>query len=369
MADRTRAAAAPAGRSGTKVRTGRSIVMVGKEFEMREYPVPDPAPGTLLLRQELAGICGTDLHNWEYQRMTGTIVLGHENVGIIDRLGDGVEKDYLGQPVKAGDRIVFAPGTPTGAYGFFQSEEEPHFRGGFGDYIYLAQPNTCFIKTPLTARAAVLAEPFQVGVHGVTRARLQFGDTVVVQGSGAIGLMTMIAAKASGAGRIIVVGGPAGRLEKAKMFGADVVIDIGQVRDGAERTKIVREHTANGKGADVVFECAGFLPAFNEGLGYLRNSGTFIEMGHFVDVGSLQLNPNQELMRRNLRLEAVWGGGSNELFVRAHAVMARGEIAFADLVDPILPLERVADGFNALHSGYKLDGKDVLKIAVESGMA
>jgi threonine dehydrogenase-like Zn-dependent dehydrogenase len=356
-------------RAGTAVRTGRAVVMVGKEFVIREYEVPDPAPGTVLLRQELAGICGTDLHNWEFSRLQGEILLGHENVGIVERLGDGVDSDYLGQPIKPGDRVVFAPGTPTGAYGFFDAEEAPHFRGGFADYIYLAQPSTCIVKTSLPAEAAVLSEPFQVGVHGVLRSKLMFGDTVVIQGSGAIGLMTLIAAKLSGAGRLIVVGGPAGRLEKAKMLGADVVIDIGQVRDPAERTKIVREHTAKQRGADVVFECAGFLPAINEGLGYVRYGGTFVEMGHFVDIGSLQLNPNQELMRRNLRLEAVWGGGSPDYFVRAHQVMSRGEVPFQALVDPILPLERVAEGFDALHNGYKLGGKDVLKVAVKGALA
>lgn len=343
--------------------------MVGKEFQVREYEVPEPGPGTLLLRQELSGICGTDLHNWEFQRLEGEILLGHENVGIIDRLGDGVESDFLGQPVKPGDRVVFAPGNLAGPYGFLDPAEFP-FRGGFADYIHLAQPGTCFIKTSLPAEAAVLAEPFQVGVHGVLRSQMKFGDTVVVQGSGPIGLMTLIAAKASGAGRLIVVGGPKGRLEKARMLGADVTVDIGEVKDGAERTKLVKAETPNGAGADVVFECAGFLPAFNEGLGYLRRSGTFVEMGHFVDVGSLQLNPNHELMRRNLRLEAVWGGGGNDIFVRAHAVMSRGEVPFADLVDPILPLERVAEGFEALHNGsYRLAGKDVLKIALRGGKA
>jgi L-iditol 2-dehydrogenase len=343
--------------------------MVGKEFQVREYEVPDPAPGTALLRQELAGICGTDLHNWEFGRLDGEVLLGHENVGIVDRLGDGVETDYLGQPIKPGDRVIFAPGTPTGAYGFFKADEPPHFRGGFADYIYLAQPNTCLLKTSLPAEAAVLAEPFQIGVHGALRSRLTFGDTVVVQGSGAIGLMTLIAAKLSGAARLIVVGGPSGRLEKARQLGADVLVDIGEVKDPAERTRIVREHTPKKRGADVVFECAGFLPAINEGLGYLRYGGTFVEMGHFVDIGALQLNPNQELMRRNLRLEAVWGGGSSDYFVRAHQVMSRGEVPFAELVDPILPLERVAEGFAALHNGYKLNGKDVLKIAVRGVLA
>ena len=148
--------------------------------------------------------------------------------------------------------------------------------------------------------------------------------------------------------------------------GLAMTIDIGDVKDPAERTKIVREQTPRNEGADVVFECAGFLGAITEGLGYLRRSGTYVEMGHFVDVGSLQLNPNHELMRRNLRLEAVWGGGGADIFVRAHQVMSRGDVPFAELVDPILPLERVAEGFEALHSGYKLAGKDVLKVALRA---
>ncbi len=350
-------------------KTGRAAVMVGKQFEIREYPVPDPAPGTILLRQELAGICGTDLHNWEYQRLTGDILLGHENVGIVEKLGAGVDQDYVGNPLKVGDRVIFAPGTPAGTYGFLRADDEPHFRGGFADYIYLAQPSTCVLKTSLPPEVAVLSEPFMVGVHGVRRAGLKFGDTVVVQGSGAIGLLTLVCAKLSGAGRLIVVGGPAGRLELARKIGADVMIDIGEVRDPAERTKLVLENTPRGAGADVVFECAGFLSAIPEGIGYLRHSGTYVEMGHFVDVGSLDFNPNRLLMRKNLRLEAVWGYGGNETFVRGLPILEKNEFPFAQMVNPILPLERIADGFAALSGGYKLAGRDVVKVALRGAMA
>lgn len=350
-------------------KTGRAAVMVGKQFEIREYPVPDPAPGTILLRQELAGICGTDLHNWEYQRLTGDILLGHENVGIVEKLGAGVDQDYVGNPLKVGDRVIFAPGTSAGTYGFLRADDEPHFRGGFADYIYLAQPSTCVLKTSLPPEVAVLSEPFMVGVHGVRRAGLKFGDTVVVQGSGAIGLLTLVCAKLSGAGRLIVVGGPAGRLELARKIGADVMIDIGEVRDPAERTKLVLENTPRGAGADVVFECAGFLSAIPEGIGYLRHSGTYVEMGHFVDVGSLDFNPNRLLMRKNLRLEAVWGYGGNETFVRGLPILEKNEFPFAQMVNPILPLERIADGFAALSGGYKLAGRDVVKVALRGAMA
>ncbi len=346
--------------------TARASVMVGERFEIREYPVPEPEPGTMLLKQELGGICGTDLHNWEYQHLEGEIILGHENVGIVHKLGQDAETDYMGRPLSVGDRVVLAPGTNKGAYGFLQAEEAPYLRGGFADYIYLWNPDTVVLKTDLPPEVAVLTEPFTIGVHAVMRARIRFGDTVVVQGAGAIGLVTLVCARISGAARLIVVGGPPGRLELAKKMGADVTIDIGEIQDPEARTKRVLENTPRGRGADVVFECAGFLPALPEGLGYVRQSGTYVEMGHFVDVGNIDFNPNRLLMRKNLRLEAIWGSHP-EHFVRGLPILERNEFPFAEMVSHILPLDRVAEGFNALSGGYRLDGRDAIKIAVKGG--
>ncbi|MCB0108592.1 MAG: alcohol dehydrogenase catalytic domain-containing protein, partial [Caldilineaceae bacterium] len=255
-------------------RTGRAVIAHGQDFEVREYAVPNPTPGAILLRQELAGICGTDLHMWQ-NSIPGELVLGHENVGVIEALGSEVTTDYVGNPLKEGDRVIFAPGTPHGAYGFYNTPDvAPHFRGGFADYIMLDYPDTCIIKTELTPEVAVLTEPFTIGVHAAMRARIQIGDTVVVQGSGAIGLVTLVCARISGAAKIIVVGGPAKRLEYAKRMGADVTINIEEVRSVEERTELVLAQTPRRAGADVVFECAGFLPATPEGLGYVKRNGT-----------------------------------------------------------------------------------------------
>ena len=344
-------------------RTGRAAVMVGERFEIREYPVPDPQPGTVLLKQEMAGICGTDLHNWEYQRLSGEIVLGHENVGTIDALGDGVETDYIGRPIAPGDRVILVPKVPGGAYGFLQAEEEPYLRGGFADYIYLWHPESIILKTDLPPEIAVLIEPFTIGVHAAMRAGVQLGDTVVVQGTGAIGLFSLICAKASGAARLIAIGGPKGRLELAKKAGADVVIDIAEVSDLEERKKMVLENTPGDEGADSVFECAGFLPAIPEGLEYVKQNGTYVELGHFVDVGTFECNPNTMLMRKNLRFEAVWASHT-EHFVRGLPILERNEYPFSDMISHVLPLDRVAEGFSALAGTYNLDGRDVIKIGV-----
>ena len=347
--------------------SGRLVVAKGQEFAIREYDVPAPAADAVVIKQEMAGICGTDLHMWQ-NGFRDEMVLGHENVGIITDLGRDVATDWNGVPVQEGDRIIFKPGTNAGAYGFYtEPDAAPHFYGGFADYVYLDKPNTCFIKTDLPPEVAVLTEPFTVGVHAIMRGQVQFGDTVVVQGSGAIGLVTTICAKVSGAGKIIVVGGPAGRLELARRFGADVTIDIEEVTSGEERTELVLDATPGRRGADRVFECAGFLPATPEGLGYLRHSGTFVEVGHFVDMGTLEFNINRSLMVRNCRLEAIWGS-SEDHFVRAMPILEKLEFPYADMVSHVLPLEQVRDGFQALNGDYRLGDDTVVKIVLSSDL-
>ena len=97
----------------------------------------------------------------------------------------------------------------------------------------------------------------------------------------------------------------------------------------------------------------------------MRNSGTFVEVGHFVDMGSIDFNINQLLMRKNLRLEAVWAS-AYEHFVRGLRLLEKNEYPYGDMVSHALPLERVLDGFHALNGSYRLDGQEVIKIAVKA---
>ena len=135
-------------------KTGRAVIAQGQDFEIREYPVLDPEPGKVLLRQELAGICGTDLHMWQ-NGFQGEVVLGHENVGVIEAIGAGGAKDYIGRPLEEGDRVIFSPAQAATAHTASTTPPTfaPHFYGGFADYIYLGFENTCMLKTRLLARS------------------------------------------------------------------------------------------------------------------------------------------------------------------------------------------------------------------------
>ena len=169
--------------------------------------------------------------------------------------------------------------------------------------MYLNLPGTCFLKMKAPTEVPVLTELLTIGVHAVMRGGIKIGDTVVIRGSDAIGLVPLICAKMSGVCKIIVVGGPKVRLDLAQNMGADV--DIDEFPSVHDRAELLKSHTNNGEGTDVVFECAGFLPTTPEGLSQVRYGSTFVEVGHFVDMGSIDFNINQLLMRKNLRLESV----------------------------------------------------------------
>ncbi len=342
--------------------TGRAVVAHGQDFSIQEAIVPDPEPHGVVLKQELGGICGTDLHKWQ-QSLPEPTLLGHESTGTIVALGRDMRRDFQGEPLKEGDRVVYHPRNSGTAYGY-RSPEFP-FSGGFADYISLGDPETCILKTTADVRTAVLAEPFAIGTHAVMRAEMQLGDSVIVQGAGAIGLMTLICARLSGASQIIVIGGPVGRLELARRLGAHITVDIAAYPNPAARKAAVLAHTRRGKGADVVFECAGSLPAVPEGLAYVKQDGKFIECGHFVDIGDIPVNPARHFLLPNLRLEGIWGSRFPH-FVRGLSLLEQLEWPIGEMVSHILPLERVRDGFEALHNTYRLDGADVIKIALTS---
>jgi threonine dehydrogenase-like Zn-dependent dehydrogenase len=200
-------------------------------------------------------------------------------------------------------------------YGYHYGRvEPPYFTGGFGDYLVIG-PGTWLWRVPehVPWEAAVLVEPFSIGIRAVEKAlslpswkneqTLGFGGTVAVVGAGAIGVLTAAAARVAGAGRIILLGTPAGALEIARRIGvADVVIDIAEVSP-ADRIEQVRALTPGGRGADVVFEAAGVPAAFVEGLEMLRPLGTFVEYGCAIDNGrTVPLNIAHHLTEKELAL-------------------------------------------------------------------
>lgn len=355
-------------------------------FRVDEFNVPTPDSTGFLLRTELSGTCATDTHIYlgSVPGIPYPVVMGHEFVGTIEQLGSAITHDTQGKPVKAGDRVVPMPATPCGVcyecvvqpgpipncanYDVigFSNNDIVQLAGGWSEIIHHRNPRTRFFQTDLPPEIAVLAEPFSTSVHGVQRVGIRPGDCVLIQGSGTVGLLAIAAAITHGATRVIVIGGPSKRLEVARAFGADVTIDIADVRDSDERIRLVKEATVAGRGVDVAIEAAGVAGAVAEGIACLRFGGRYLEVGCFADVGTVAINPNRHLLANNIELHGS-SGYTPLHFMQALRLLERRAFPYDVLLTHRLPLSRVRDAVMALTpaGGWKVDGEEVGKIAID----
>lgn len=329
---------------------------------LEHYPVPEELePGSALIRTSMAGICGTDVHLWKGELPIDLpVILGHETVGTIARLGEGLETDWAGQELKVGDRVTWTSTISCGkcfycaekkqptrcpqrrAYGIgYRSSESPHFLGGYAEFHYL-HPGANLFKLP-----DKLADDSVIGagcalvtaIHGVERTGIAWQDTVVVQGAGPVGIAALAVAKSAGAAKVIVVGAPDHRLEMARQFGADEVISLDTMKDPAKRLEAVRDLTG-GYGADVVLECAGVPRAVAEGWDHCRDGGKYLIAGHYCDVGPIALNPHV-ITRKQLQVFGSWSSEPRHMRA-ALAFLARypDTFPFASMVTHRFPLEQ-----------------------------
>ncbi len=308
----------------------RAAVLCGYHapLEIRSYPVAaELAPGEALVRVEMAGICGTDVHLWRGELPVPLpVILGHESAGRIERLGEGLETDWRGQPLGVGDRVTWASSIVCGAcyycrrkrqptrclarkaYGIsYCADQPPHLRGGYAEIIHL-RAGTAVFRLPDTLETAALVGAgcaLTTVLHGLERCPLAWGDTVVIQGTGPVGLAALAVARESGAGRIIAIGAPAHRLEMARRFGADVVVDLAALPGvEARREHILRE--TGGWGADMVIECVGHPDAVAEGMELCRDGGSYLVLGQYADSGAISFHPHT-ITRKQLRVFGSWG--------------------------------------------------------------
>jgi threonine dehydrogenase-like Zn-dependent dehydrogenase len=326
--------------------TVRAPVMIAPgSIEIQSFPLPDPEPGSVLIKREMCGICGTDKHTFSGYAIqySGTaherslpfpIIPGHEIVGVIAAIGSRNEQlaDFDGNPLHEGDRVVLGANLNCGRcyycrngfdYFFCADMEDygnsltcanpPHLFGGFGDYVY-ALPGSYLFKVPenLPAEIAVLTEVMAVTI-GLDKAKqfsavhnegFRFGDTVVVQGVGPLGLCHVMKARMLGAGNIIAIDRSSLRLDLALEMGADITLNVVET-SREERIEAVRELTG-GRGSDIVVECAGVPEAVPEGLDLLRPGGFYIETGNFSDMGDVLIKPHL-LCSKNLRIIGIGG--------------------------------------------------------------
>jgi len=335
---------------------------------IRDYELPEVEPGAALVRTEMAGICGTDVHLWKGElKIQLPVILGHETAGRIETLGAGLERDWNGQTLTVGDRVTWTSTTSCGkcyycaekmqptrcpqrrAYGIgHRCDEKPHLLGGYAAFHYL-RPGSNIFKIPqdLPTESVIGAGCALItAIHGVERTGIEWQDTVVVQGAGPVGISALAVAKSAGASKVIVLGAPAPRLEMARRFGADHVIDISAIPAPAGRIQAVRELTG-GFGADAVLECVGHPSAVVEGMEMCRDGGKYLVLGHYCDAGPILWNPHV-ITRKQLQVFGSWSSEPRHMkaaieFLRAN----RERFPFESLVTHRFPLEKANEALAA----------------------
>jgi L-iditol 2-dehydrogenase len=367
--------------------TGKATVVYKPfgDFEVKEYPLPRPERGTMLLKVELCGICGSDIlaYQGKNHEVRFPLTMGHEICGRVTELGEGVTTDFVKRKVEVGDRIVLVPAVHCGScffcsiaktpsrcvnsvqYGFFQNPDaQPHFNGGYSQYLYVHNPKTAYFKINASVEAAVLSEPLAVAAHGVRRAKVSPGQTVVVQGAGPIGLLTTLYCRVTGAKDIIVIGKNAPeRLKMAREFGATITMDISDSSE-EHRVRVIKEASTGGYGADAVIECAGVPEVIREGFKYIRNSGTYCIVGNGVDRGTIPVNPALDILDKNITIEGIYDHSAED-FIKAVNVIEKGRFPFEKMITHRIPLNGIKEAMDGLMRSKTLNGAHVLKPAVD----
>jgi L-iditol 2-dehydrogenase len=264
-----------------KVAVMKGIGKMGYE----ERPVPVPAANQVLVKLEYAGICGSDMHYYESGRIGDYIVkppfvLGHEPGGTVVETGANV------RGLKAGDRVALEPGKTCGHCEFCREGKynlcpevvffaTPPVDGVFQEYV-AHEADLCF-KLPdnVSTLEGALIEPLAVGFHAANQGGAHAGQTSAVFGSGCIGLMSMMALKAQGVGRVTVVDNIQKRLDKALELGADNIINFQQ-----DNTADAVRSLTKGRGCDLVIETSGTEAAANQAVQIVRKGAVIVMVGY-----------------------------------------------------------------------------------------
>ncbi|CAO3401946.1 NAD(P)-dependent alcohol dehydrogenase [Azospirillum palustre] len=337
-----------------------------------DKPIPDVGPLDALIRITTTTICGTDIHilKGEYPVARG-LTIGHEPVGIVEKLGSAVTGYREGQRVIAG--AITPSGHSNACLCGCHSQDGAGTRHGwkplggwrFGNSIdgsqaeYLLVPDAMVNLAPvpdgLTDEEVLMCpDIMSTGFAGAERGNIRIGDTVAVFAQGPIGLCATAGARLKGATTIIAVDTVPVRLEMARRMGADHAVDFRQADPVEEIMRLT-----DGRGVDVAIEALGTQATFEAALRVLRPGGTLSSLGVYSGDLRLPLGPFAAGLGDHTIVTSLCPGGK-ERMRRLMGVVASGRVDLKPLVTHRFPLERIEDAYDLF--GHQRDG--VLKVAI-----
>jgi threonine dehydrogenase-like Zn-dependent dehydrogenase len=263
----------------------QATLVAPREIRIDEAPKPEVDDDSVIIRIEGLGICGSNLHLWYGEGSAVPLAmfpmpgaLGHEHAGVIEEVGKNITK------VKPGDRVTIDPfeNEACGAcaycnIGYFHHCSNPlNFGiGGFADFLKASENGLYILPDNIETRSAAVVEPAACSIAGIRRAGLPGGETVVVLGAGVLGLSAAGAAKALGAGKVILLAKHDSQAQLAERFGADVV-----VRSTEDDAMSQIMAATGGVGADMVVETVGgAAPTLDQAMDIVRPAATIVVLG------------------------------------------------------------------------------------------
>lgn len=311
--------------------------------EVREVVAPDLEPNSALLEVEVSEVCGTDVY-LQQGRLAGVpypLVPGHVSVGRLQKIR-GELFDVEGKRFSEGERVTFLDVHRTcnacwyclvakagtrcpqrKVYGITYGLDDG-LCGGWSTHIYL-KPGTRCIRldaAPETFMAGGCALP--TSLHAVERGDIKIGDTVLVLGSGPVGINTVALALMRGALRVLCIGAPQARLDAAVHAGATATLNF-ETHNEAQRLGWMLENTA-GRGADVTIEATGAPEAVVQAMRFTRDAGTVVIVGQYTDHGETSFNPHLDLNQKHLDVRGCWGSEFSHFYRAAQLVSHRPTI-------------------------------------------
>ncbi|MBF8222412.1 NAD(P)-dependent alcohol dehydrogenase [Halomonas sp. 328] len=344
-------------------------------IEIDDKPIPEIGPNDALIRVTTTTICGTDVHilKGEYPVEKG-LTIGHEPVGVIEKLGANVQGYQEGQRVIAG--AICPSFTSYACQDGCSAQDGGHHHhhgykpmGGwrFGNTIdgaqaeYLrvpdAQANLSPVPDGLSDEQVLMCpDIMSTGFAGAESANIKIGDTVAVFAQGPIGLCATAGARLRGAGLIIAVDGVDERLEMAKQLGADVVIDFRKVDVVAEILKLT-----GGRGVDASIEALGLQSTFEAALRVLKPGGTLSSLGVYSGDLTIPLDAFCAGLGDHKIVTSLCPGGK-ERMRRLMQIIDSGRIDLGPMVTHRYALENIVEAYDLF--SHQRDG--VLKVAVKA---
>lgn len=349
------------------MRTGKAAVLVKpNQLETWDIPVPEPADGGVLVSMVIGGVCGSDLHilAGESVVMPFPVVLGHEGIGRIERLGRGVEKDFAGAPIKPGDLIYWSPialchrcyscsvleAVPCENTTFFEDANKPNW-GSYSEYACIP-PGMAFFRVPENGNVdaiAALGCALPTAIGGLERVgQIRVGQSVVVQGAGPVGLSVVLLARLAGAREILVIDASEKRLEVARQLGATGTVSL--AKSPAERHRQVYD-AVGPAGPDLVVEAAGVLAAFPEGVSLVGHHGRYLMMGIWGEMDAQSIKPS-DLGNKNVTLHGYTFSKPRHYYLALQlAVQQQERTPLASLVTHRFGVAQAAEALRVVKSG------------------